>query len=289
METIVPSLPGSPLSSLALENTVIALLFASLLPPLASVGFPQDTLKEDIAAYKKAVAARHREADVIAFIDGFVQVFQSGKVRLVEIADALEIEEGNASDLKKERTLIERQQGLLAKTVWKAFSRKNQTEKNQQIWTAAIYAFGQMGSFGPTYIWKAFEDKRFREDRDFQSLCVEQIGFTKDYTQAEELIDLLDYKHAVIAAKAADSLGQFREASVAVRKECVKKLVKLLESYRTTGVNDSDSPLDKINYRTIRGPFISALKGLTGQSISNSLDWTKWWNNNKNNSKVWKK
>ena len=100
---------------------------------------------------------------------------------------------------------------------------------------------------------------------------------------------MLDYKDAVIAAKAADSLGQFRAASVVVRKECVKKLVKFLESYRSAGVKDSSNPIDQINYRTIRGPFIRALKELTGQSIGTSLDWTKWWNNNKSNPKAWKK
>jgi len=268
---------------------MIALLLVSFLPPLEPVSLPQDSLKESIIAYKKVVQARHQEWEVIAHIDEFVQVFQSGTGRLAEIADALEIEEGKPSELKKERTLIEKQQALLAKTVWKAFSRKQQTEKNHQIWTAAIYAFGQMGSFGSSYIWKAFDDKRFRKDLDFQSLCVEQIGLTKDYAQAEELIDLLDYKDAVIAAKAADSLGQFRAASVVVRKECVKKLVKFLESYRSAGVKDSSNPIDQINYRTIRGPFIRALKELTGQSIGTSLDWTKWWNNNKSNPKAWKK
>jgi hypothetical protein len=246
----------------------------------------QDSLKDEVEMMKEIISGRKREEEAIQLMDGFVQRYLSHQERLLEIEDSLEIEIGVPKDLKKERKSIQKEQDLLAKTVWVAFSRKRETAENQQLWTAAAYSFGQMSSHGSEYLWKAFEDRRFNKDIKFQGLCVEQVGFTRDWGQAESLVDLLDYKHETVAAKAAESLAKFREAPLETRQDCVKKLVKLFESYRSRGVDLDDSNGQRV-YRIIREPFLRALSELTGQSLRTSLEWTKWWNNNKKNKDAW--
>ena len=264
---------------------ILPLLLACA-PTFPVLPIVQDSLKDEVKMMKEIVSGRKREEEAIQLMDGFVQRYLSHQERLLEIEDSLEIEVGVAKDLKKERKGIQKEQELLAKTVWSAFSRKRETEEHRQLWTAAVYSFGQMSSHGSKYLWEAFEDRRFIKDIKFQALCVEQVGFTKDWEQAEALVDLLDYKHETVVAKSAESLAQFREAPLETRQDCVKKLVKLFESYRSRGVDLDDSNGQRV-YRVIREPFLRALSELTGQSFRTSLEWTKWWNNNKKKKDAW--
>ena len=67
--------------------------------PLAA---PQDSLSEQVKEYKSILDDRERESEAIALIDAFTTRYAAHSERLVEIADMLEIEEGDAKALKKE-------------------------------------------------------------------------------------------------------------------------------------------------------------------------------------------
>ncbi|KAA3604523.1 MAG: hypothetical protein DWQ01_22055 [Planctomycetota bacterium] len=237
----------------------------------------RDFLKEDDVALK-----------AIALVDRMVQLYQGNAKRLTEINEDLELGEGDSRALKKEGKELEKVQESLAKTVFLAFKyRKRPTERrNLDLWKASAFAFGQMGSHGSVFLWKAFDDKRFNKDVEFRALCVEQVGYTLDYEQAEALLDFLDYKDEEVIAAAGRALSQFEDAPGSIRKECVGKIVKQLESYHNAASELEDNNSKRI-YRKVREPLTTALRNLTGESFSDPLDWTRWWNKNKKNRSAW--
>ena len=180
--------------------------------PLAA---PQDSLSEQVKEYKSILDDRERESEAIALIDAFTTRYAAHSERLVEIADMLEIEEGDAKALKKEAKDIADEQEDLADLIWLAFKeRKRMTEGHRRLWKAAVFSFGQMGPHGAKHLWKVYGDKRFkdREEVGFRGTCIEQIGMTKDWDQWEDLVDLLDHHEDVIIAASATALAA-RESS----------------------------------------------------------------------------
>jgi hypothetical protein len=263
-------------------------MIVSILLALPIFAVPaQDTFKEQVKQYKEILDGRERESDAIALIDGFTQRYAQLSERLIEIADSLEIEEGDAKALKKEAKQIKEDQEDLADLVWLAFKeRKRETEAHRQLWKAAVFAFGGMGEGGSKYLWKAFDDKRFRKDLDFRALCVQQVGFTKDYSQVEDLVDLLDYHLDLVIAKAAEALAQYREAPGKARLLASEKLINYLNSYYNAQLNPDDT-IARQRYRLVRRPMLEALTELTGQSFQDPLEWRRWYNKNKKNKKLW--
>ena len=180
--------------------------------PLAA---PQDSLSEQVKEYKSILDDRERESEAIALIDAFTTRYAAHSERLVEIADMLEIEEGDAKALKKEAKDIADEQEDLADLIWLAFKeRKRMTEGHRRLWKAAVFSFGQMGPHGAKHLWKVYGDKRFkdREEVGFRGTCIEQIGMTKDWDQWEDLVDLLDHHEDVIIAASATALKNYRGA-----------------------------------------------------------------------------
>ena len=266
-----------------IRTVLISLLMAA---PLTAAT-PQDPFKERIKEYKEVIEGRENEDKAIQMIDQFSQKYLEHKDRLIEIGDMLELEEGDAKALKKEIKTIDKSQEDLADLVWLAFKeRKRDTEGHRNLWKVAVHAYGQMGSHGAEYLWKVFKEKRFKKDTDFQALCVQQIGYTHDYSQAEELIDLLDHHIDLLIKSAADALVQFGEAPGAVRLQCTEKLVNFLNSYYNSQLNPDDT-VAQARYRLVRRSFLDALTELTKQSFQDPLEWRRWYNKNKKNKDIW--
>ncbi len=265
-----------------IRAVLISMLLAA---PLSAA--PQDPYKEQVKEYKEIIEGREREAEAIQMIDKFIQRYMENKDRLIEIADSLELEEGDAKALKKEIKTIGKSQEELADLVWLAFKeRKRDTEDHRNLWKVAVHAFGQMGPHGADYLWKVLKEKRFKKDTDFKALCIQQVGFTHDYSQAEELIDLLDHHQDLIIKAAADALTQFGDAPGKVRLECTEKLVNFLNSYYNSSLNPDDT-VAQARYRLVRRAFLDALTELTKQSFQDPLDWRRWYNKNKKNKDLW--
>ncbi len=257
------------------------------LAPAVLLQEPED-LDDLFEEFRDKLKGKGEEGRCLQILDELVQRHRAAAERIQEIDELLEIGEGKASDLKKEKKALRKKQAEIARVVWDVFvARKRPTEPNLRLWKAAVYAYGQMGEDGPPYLWRAFEDKRFNRDVEFRALCVEQVGYTKDYSQWKELVDLLDYKDEGVIAAAGNALAQFGDAPGAIRRDCVEVLVKRLESYHNRASNLEDTTSARI-YGVVREPMIRALSVLTGQNLRDPLDWTKWWNNNKNDRSLWR-
>lgn len=267
------------------------MLTSILLSTLAAVAtpaaVPQSSHEEAVKEYKEILGDRERESEAIALIDGFLTRYTSNVERMVEIADAIEIEEGDIAALKKEAKEIEEDQEDLADLVWLSFKeRKQDTEGHRRLWKSASFAFGQMGPHGAEYLWKVFKDKRFKKDLEMQCLVVEQVGSTRDYEQWEDLVDLLDHHQDQIIASAAKALTHYRAAPGKVRLEVVSKLVNFLNSYYNASTNPEDTTARQ-RYRLASRPMLDALSELTGQTFRDPLQWRKWFNDNKKDRDLW--
>lgn len=266
---------------------ILTLLLASV---AAVPQTPPDDLKKDVDAFKDLIADRNSGEAAIPFIDKFVARYKSDAESVHDINDKLELKEGSAEDLKKQKSELEKEQKMLASTVWQSFAnpaRKQVTDTNLQLWKSAAFAFGQMGEQGSGYLLDAFKQDRFDKQPDFRATLIEQVGYTKDYSKDKDLVDLLDFHQDVVIAAAAKALGQFREAPGERRKFMVENLVKKLESY-SNQASDVQDTVSIQKYTTVRGPMVDALKKLTGEAYNEPLEWTKWWNNNKNKPELWK-
>ena len=264
---------------------VTAILCFAAIPQTSQV--PADVLPEKISTFKKLVKERDVENLLVSHLDGFLTIYTTGLERIREIDEELDLGSENKKELAKERKQLDKRLDSICDTVWKVFSRKKETKANMDLWTAAIFTFGRMQLHGSEFLWKAFEDKRFNRDVAFRSLCVEHIGFTLDYEQVDELLDLLDYKDEQVAASAGTALSHFGEMPGAKRKEATKGLTKSMESYHNASLIYEDTNAVR-RYRAIRGPFLQALTAMTNQSFRDPLEWTRWWNKNKKSKDEWR-
>ena len=168
-------------------------------PPQAA---PVD-LKEQSASFKKLVKGKDSENEIIAMTDDLLQRWQGNLKTIQNLEDMIEIKEGKISEHKKAIKDLEGEQREIPSIVFSCFARRKVTEPHMRVWRSAVTALGRMGIHGPPYLWKAFEDRRFSREVDFRGLCVHQVGYTQDFKQSEELLDLLDYHQELVIAKAA--------------------------------------------------------------------------------------
>jgi hypothetical protein len=157
-----------------------------------------------------------------------------------------------------------------------------------KIWQSAVASLGQLREFGAHDLWQIFsKNKKFRDEADFLKLCLVEIGTTKDYTKTTGLVDLLDDSEFLYIAGAAEALAQFGDAPGKQRRSAVEVLSKYVSQYYE---NIQSAPSDEEvqrKYRICSQPMIKALTALTGQKIVRPLEWTAWWNDNKNKSELW--
>jgi len=263
--------------------------------PDAVLAIPQgEELPDMIKRFDKILKSKEVQSsgEAIAMMDEFVLRFRGLQNEIAAIDDSVEIGEGDVKHLKFVRKGKVKDLSKVAEAVYKSFTHKNRkkiTEGNMQMWKAAAYTLGQMGEDGASYLMKAFELKKFRDEPDMRGLCVEQIGYTHAYEEfADQLIDLLDHSEYLFIAKAADALAQFGDAPGKIRKEAIERMSKLLAQNYEDTINDKSNEEAQRKYRMTGRAMQNSLEALTGVSLDGPLDWTEWWNKNKNVADVWR-
>ncbi|MAW59582.1 MAG: hypothetical protein CMJ94_01960 [Planctomycetes bacterium] len=251
--------------------------------------YAQDlTDEEAVEVFVKLAKDKKAVPDLLVFgIDDLQKRYAASADRALRAFDKLESGEGKASDWKKLIKAEVDTQEELAKGVWAAFRyRKEVNDQHMQVWRRGITAFGNMGEHGSEYLWEIFEDKRFSRDGGFRGRCVEEIGRTRDYEQYEALLDLLDHHLEEVVVGVGKAFLHYDKAPGKIRRECTEKLVRAVESYRSRGQGGENINGPRI-WGKVKGPLMAALKSLTGKSYSTSLDWTKFWNEYKNDKAMW--
>lgn len=264
----------------------LALLTLCVPAPLA----PQDLTDEQAVEAFVTVAKDQKAVPdlLVVGIEDLQARYLASADRMARAQDRLDAKEGKASEWKKILKHEADVQELLAEGVWASFRyRKKVTDQHMAVWRRAVTAFGEMGPNGADYLWEVFEDKRFSRDGAFRGRVVAQVGRTRDYDQAEKLIDLLDFHLEDVVIGVGQALEYYDKAPGKIRKECTEKLVRAVESYRSRGQGGESIDGPRI-WGKVKRPLMDALKAVTGENYQTSLDWTKFWNDAKNDKSVWK-
>jgi|FLOH01.1.fsa_nt_gi hypothetical protein len=267
-----------------------AVLYSLAAPAVAVQGVE---LSEAVKMFDDLLKSKEPDsaARAIAAMDDFLVRFRGIENEIAAIDDSVDIGEGDVKHLLFERKGKVKDLSTIATTVYNCFvhkARKTVNEDNLNMWKAAAYTLGQMGENGGRYLLKAFDLKKFSKEPELRGLFVEQVGYTHAYQAfGSELIDLLDHSEYLFIAKASDALAQFGEAPGKVRKEAIERISKLLaQNYESTISNKTDEEAQK-KYRMTGRAMQNALEALAGVSLDGPLEWTTWWNKNKNDAELW--
>jgi len=249
----------------------------------------QQDLGEQLAALDKLMRGKDNQAEVLESIARLrvTAVVLSNQLHAAENPG----EEDSKSEMKKIVKSSRRDLAKIADNLMGVIlhpRRKQITAENMKIWQSAVASLGQLREFGAHDLWQIFsKNKKFRDEADFLKLCLVEIGTTKDYTKTTGLVDLLDDSEFLYIAGAAEALAQFGDAPGKQRRSAVEVLSKYVSQYYE---NIQSAPSDEEvqrKYRICSQPMIKALTALTGQKIVRPLEWTAWWNDNKNKSELW--
>ncbi|MDA0666450.1 MAG: hypothetical protein O3A95_07480 [Planctomycetota bacterium] len=262
----------------------------AVMTPLA-LSLQAPDLKEEFARFDAILKSKTDEGEAINLMDTFVGFHREAQGKIDSIDDSISIGEGDKKALLNDRKVQLKFQNTLAEKVYSAMTHKGRkalTEANLQLFKASAYTLGQMGSVGAHYLWKAFENKKFKAEPDFLGLCLEQVGYTHAYEEfTEELTALLDHHEYLFIAKASEALAQFGGAPGSLRHDAVERLTQLLsQNWESTITNKTDEEAQK-KYRQTGQAMRNALEALTGTSQSDPQAWTTWWNENKNDKEIW--
>ena len=249
----------------------------------------QQDLEEQLAALDKLMRGKENQAEVLESIARL-------RVTAVVLVNQLQAAENPGEDDSKSemKKIVKSSRRSLAKIADNLMGvilhprRKHITSENMKIWQSAVKSLGQLGEFGAHDLWQIFsKTKKFRDEADFLKLCLVEIGTTKDYTKTSDLIDLLDNSEFLYIAGAAEALAQFGDAPGKQRRTAVEALSKLVSQYYENLQSTPSNEEVQRKYRICSQPMIKALTALTGEKIVRPLEWTAWWNDNKNKSELW--
>ncbi len=248
----------------------------------------EPTTEEIIGEYLELVKDKKKSTEVQVALEKLGRIYAQSMEQREQIQLQLDRKQGDTGELKRQLRDGDRLRTELAAEVWKAFRfRTRDNAGNKKIWAKAVWVLGGMPEHGSKYLWQGFEDKRFSKDSKAQADCIRQIGRTKDYEQFEQLLNLLKHHDNQVIAAAAQAFQNYSAAPGKIRQECTKRLVKQLESFDNEARGGGSSSAGR-RLGATKGPMIRALKVLTGESYDDSLAWTRFWNKNKSNRKLWK-
>lgn len=146
---------------------------------------------------------------------------------------------------------------------------------------AAAAALGSMGPDSVKPLVKAIGHKSVRDNLALQVDLVRSLGKTKSLDAVKPLSDLLKHKDAELQAAGAQALGQFREADEKLRKQVFEDLLKTMMTQKGEVDADTTDQEAARRYSVIVPPIIGSLQLLTGESITDPVEWQRWWNKNK--------
>ena len=261
----------------------------AVVPAVTLMLVQQQDLDEQLAALDKLMRGKDNQAEVIESIARL-------RVTAVVITNQLQAaenpgEDDSKSDMKKIVKSSRRSLSKIADNLMGVIlhpRRKQITAENMKIWQSAVRSLGQLGEFGAHDLWQIFsKNKKFRDEADFMKMCLVEIGTTKDYTKTKDLVNLLDNSEFLYIAGAAEALAQFGDAPGKQRRAAVEVLSKYVSQYYEKIQSAPSDEESQRKYRICSQPMIKALTALTGQKIVRPLEWTAWWNDNKNKSDLW--
>lgn len=266
----------------------MAVLLLALLAAAVPAQNPSTlTTEEAIEAFEDLAKDEDNTEVVAAGISDLTKRYDESLARSATAQAALEAEQGSASDHKKVLKEEEDVREDIADALETVFRfRKKPTDWNMRLWRDVVVAWGGMGEFGADHLWDVFDEDVCDDHPAFASRVVEEIGRTRDYTQWEELVDLLDHHEIEVVVGAAKALAFYAKAPGKVRYEVTEKLVRALESYHSKA-NDGNITGPR-RFGQVNGPLNRALRVLTGANHSTSLDWVLFWNEAKKDKELWR-
>jgi hypothetical protein len=150
-----------------------------------------------------------------------------------------------------------------------------------RLYLAAAVALGRMGpeSAGELEGW--IEHKRHRKDLELQRALILSLGKTRVESATKALVDLLTNKEAALVAAAAEALGEYGEAPLALRKDLFEACLKTLMSAKGSMDADVTDNIARERYQTFAAALMTTLGRLAHHEEPDPEAWQRWWNKNK--------
>ncbi|MBC8370758.1 MAG: hypothetical protein H8E25_12245 [Planctomycetes bacterium] len=256
----------------------------------AFVAVQQQDLGEQLKALDKLMRGKDNQASVL-------EALARLRVTAVVITNQLNAaenpgEDDSKSEMKKIARTSKRNLAKIADNLMGVIlhpRRKKITIENLEIWKEAVSSLGQLGVYGSHDLWQIFDsNKKFKDEPGFLYLCLVEIGTTKDYSRMSDLVKLLDNSEFLYIAGAAEAIAKFGDAPGKSRRMAVETLSKYISQYYEAIQSNASDEEAQRKYRITSQSLIKALTALTGQKIVRPLEWTAWWNENKNKPELWK-
>jgi len=186
-------------------------------------------------------------------------------------------------------------QGKMAKGVKKVFDISN-PEPDQSLMKAAIGTLSGMGKNGKDALWWALKHKNLkvkdkknegevRRKAELKAFIIEAIGFNGQKSSLKDLTQLLWDDDANIIVATCKALACYSKLPLKERKPIVKELVKVYATINSLSVSNPKREDYRQKLLQVEVPFNEALRALTLQSLESSVEWEKWYNNNKSKPK----
>ncbi len=183
--------------------------------------------------------------------------------------------------------------------------RKPRDPDQPALYRTAIFALGTIGptdektqKFCSEYLIKAWDRKPFTEDEWLATRedILENIGRCKSLNPKH--IDFLietATRSPIDGMKrgAGKALRHYADAEGSVRKNIFDKLLKdyaTIEGKSKQSLEPGDSVMATATatLKAIRDPWNATLAALSGANHRTAADWFEWWNENKNDRKLWR-
>lgn len=195
-------------------------------------------------------------------------------------------------------TLHEKDQAAFRDALGDVFGGKKRKLDNPGLYRAAAYALGTIGGPEASKILVGVLGAEPYESRDwlsFQEDLYENIGRTKDEKQVTLLVKAATQKPEDQVKRAAGkALRHFEDLPLAKRREIFKDLLTNygeIESQASANVDPSDANVAtrKRTLAAIRDAWNGTLSAMSGGNCGTSMEWYKWYSDNKGSDKGWKK
>jgi len=173
----------------------------------------------------------------------------------------------------------------IAKALGKVLGTKRKPDDegnyDNSMFRPAAVALGDMGPESVKVLIAAIDGKTQRENLPLVRELILALGRTRDLDGTKTLGDMLKSKDAILQGAAAEAIGQFHEVELDVRKDLFEEMLKQLMAVKGRVDSDGNDTEASNRYEVIRGPILTSLQALSGQSISDPDEWQRWWNKNK--------
>lgn len=163
------------------------------------------------------------------------------------------------------------------------------------LFVGCAEALGRMGSDGAKILTQAFKATKFKGEEwvSVRAVIVNNVGRAKDVKQVDWLLDRATRDPSDPIMKAAgQTLGNYEEAPLAVRKEIAKELIKKLsevygKARASLDPGNAQVKRSKDTLNAIQTEWNQTLSQLTKQAFNSPPDWQRFWNKSKD--KDWDK